>query len=515
MDLSSKSKEYNSRIRPLSIDDHLYLLALVYTNEIEQLRTLINKAQFEYDINLNYSFNLPIDDINNIMEELSQLVIVNGYFRNINDFINRNKLIKRLMKYYNIDKLNSNLSNFLRSNYSDQYDENNSLSSSSSSDSQSSLDSPFEFRFENYMRATITTNTNQDAEIDEIVNDAIQNNKFFDITLLHVAILLENNDMINFLLRYGASIGPFRPNNISSIHFALYENNNSILQLLLSQLTQDQIEYGTLNHLTDDRGYNPLHVAIYYSNEEAIDLLYTHGANINYENATTSCALVWALENIDIPYMLIQRLLYMCANPNVIDKTNGYTPLILAILADRFDLVKLLVRYGAHLNTICDNQAACCALQLAIDRANQNNDYEIVKFLLKCGANTTFYVTANNRSQTQGNPTAANQNEIENNRVNQFGGPLIDAINLNNKIIAEMLLMNGSNGNTIATGTYSPMCTACFLGRYEMVELLLKYNVDPTVSCKTSNTPLTVAISMVSITSPPPITHHSTLCLFF
>ena len=203
--------------------------------------------------------------------------------------------------------------------------------------------------------------------------------------------------------------------------------------------------------------------------------------DFNYNKKSSTQPLIWALENIDTPLKIIECLMNLGADPNCIDKTNGYTPLIVAVLGDRKDLVELLIKNHADVNKTINNPSACCALQVAIDRISQTNNYEIVETLLNAGANPTFY-----------------QRVDENNlQVRIFGGPFIDAISINSKYLVEKLLSFGANPNTDVNGTFSPICTACFLSRLEIIEILIKNKVDPLLKCKNSNTPLTVAISMV------------------
>ena len=297
---------------------------------------------------------------------------------------------------------------------------------------------------------------------------------------LNIAIFLEDYECIKFILRHSTGIGALKPNQIHSLHLALYQNNNTILNMLLSHLTCEEVESGAINELSDDRGYNPLQIAVYYKNEEALSLLKSNGVDFNYHSKTSSHPLIWALESIDVLYNIILCLLKLGATPNCIDLTHGYTPLIVAVLADRLDLVQLLIEYKANVNQTIKNPTVCCALQVAIDRVSQTNSYEIVCALLSSGADPTFY-------------QCVDENGMQ---MNNFGGPLIDSIASNNIYLVEKLLSFGANANTETNGSFSPICTACCLGRLEIVEILLKNKIDPLLKCKNSNTSLTIAISM-------------------
>ena len=459
-------KKPDIKKKQLSIDDNLYLLALVCTSNLETLKNVVINNQLNFEINFNFVFQVPVKNETNLIEEVSQLLELSDYFYNVSEFLQRNKLMKRLFRFYNIQKFHSN---FMQQ----KNDDTHFTVADSYSPSVGSNDSGL---------ADMKYDLEKDENINEIINISIANNRVFELTFLNIAIFLENYELIRFILRHSGGIGPMKPNQIHSLHLALYQNNNIILNMLLSKLTHDEIENGVINMLTDDRNYNPLQIAVYYGNEEALEIFYSHGIDINYDEQLVTNPLIWALENIEITCKIITCLLNLGANPNCIDKTHGYTPLIVAVLADRLDLVQLLLKYNADVNLIIDNPTACCALQVAIDRISHSNSYEIFSALLNAGANPTLY-----------------QNVKDPNRhVRNYGGPLIDAIAINSSYLLKKLLEFGANANTDSNGTYSPLSTACHLGRFEMVEILIKNKVDPVIKCKNSNTPLTIAISMVS-----------------
>jgi ankyrin repeat protein len=459
MNIISSSVNKNQKLKSMSIDENIYLLALVCTSNLEALKTVLIKNQMKFDVNFNFVFKVPVQaDSTNIVEEVSELVELNQYYSCVDDYMRKNKLMKRLFCYYNIEKLDSKLMMG-----------DNDISAS------------FDSGIGSYENVIGVKKNESEKDLIELVNDSIANNKFYELTSLNIAIFLENYDCIRFILRNSAGLGPMKPNQINSLHLALYQNNNTILSMLLSQLSCEEIDSGVIHQLSDDRGYNPIQIAVYYGNEEALSLLQSHGVDFNFNESSSTQILIWALESIDIPIKIIECLLSLGSNPNCIDKTHGYSPLMVAVLADRKDLVELLIKHDADVNKTIDNPSACCALQIAIDRISQVNSYEIVEKLLSSGANPTFY-------------QRIDENGLQ---VRNFGGPLIDAIANNSVYLVEKLLSFGANANTDVNGTFSPICTACFLGRLEIVEVLIKNNVDPLLKCKNSNTPLTIACSMV------------------
>ena len=93
--------------------------------------------------------------------------------------------------------------------------------------------------------------------------------------------------------------------------------------------------------MLDKNGFNPLHLAIFNQNIEAINLLYDFGADINQRLDSVSYPLIWSMETFDVTYELIEHLLSLGADPNLVDQTQGVSPLNVAILTNKIDLVKL------------------------------------------------------------------------------------------------------------------------------------------------------------------------------
>jgi ankyrin repeat protein len=439
-----------------TLDNQLYLLALVLVNRQDALRQVFKlNCKFEFD--LNFVYNMPIECASRVIEEVRVLIDEANMCIKVDDdnFWNV-EFMQRLLAYYNIKELDVNLV------LNDQEKQNKNGQS-------------------------IQLSCQPIDHIDWVLRMATTNNTYFQFTILHIAVLVDCRDLVQLLVDAGASIKPFKTYQLNPIHLSLYTNNNDILDLLLGQLSDEDKQIDRIvNKLYDDKGYNPLHIAVYYQNSEAVDLLYEIGADLNYSSDTTTYPIIWALENIDIDYDFVRKLMDLGASPNVLDRTQGYTPLILAILAKRIDLVRLVIQYDANVNVFFDdNDSCCCALQLAIDQLSSDEDYDYccIGILLSAGADPTFYDTRRSSGSYR------------------YGSPLVDAITLENRKLVEFLLDCGANPNTntVPACAYSPLCTAAFLGNLEIVELLLNRGVDPTISCQNSNTPLAVALLAVSI----------------
>jgi len=79
------------------------------------------------------------------------------------------------------------------------------------------------------------------------------------------------------------------------------------------------------------------------------------------------------METYEIADEVIEVLLEMNADTNRIDVDNTLSPLIVAIVSDRYELVKLLLKYGADVNQKFDDSFTN-PVKIAIDyyRENQN-----------------------------------------------------------------------------------------------------------------------------------------------
>ena len=87
-----------------TIHDQLCILALVYTNDIERLNRLLSSQIIEID--LNFVYILPVAaDASNIMHVINDLLLINGFFHDLNDFMAKNRLFQILSAHYRIKGL--------------------------------------------------------------------------------------------------------------------------------------------------------------------------------------------------------------------------------------------------------------------------------------------------------------------------------------------------------------------------------------------------------------------------
>lgn len=87
-----------------TIHDQLYVLALVYTNDIDRLRILNESNIIKLDFNYSYKIPIPLN-CDNVMDVINDLLLINGFFADLNDFICKNRLFQILFAQNNIDRL--------------------------------------------------------------------------------------------------------------------------------------------------------------------------------------------------------------------------------------------------------------------------------------------------------------------------------------------------------------------------------------------------------------------------
>lgn len=89
-----------------TIHDQLYLLALVYTNDTDRFKVLLDSRLINF--NLNHAYAIPVPSDANTMDVINDLLIISGFFTDLTDFMAQNQLFQLLFSQNKIDQLKPN-----------------------------------------------------------------------------------------------------------------------------------------------------------------------------------------------------------------------------------------------------------------------------------------------------------------------------------------------------------------------------------------------------------------------
>ena len=215
--------------------------------------------------------------------------------------------------------------------------------------------------------------------------------------LLTYAILFNKVDIVTILLENNAKIDIVDNEYRSIIYYAINLQYDKILDLLLEN-NKNNIGVSIL-HIKDKNGNMPLHYAVKFENEYALNkiLEYKGNPDLKDNNDYNSLHLAIYTRNINI----IKKIIKHIANINNRCK-NGETALHLACNLQLYEICKLLVENNIDVN-IQDYEHDFTALHYAVTLGN----LQIVKLLLENKAQP-------NLQDVYGN-TALHHSIIENN----------------------------------------------------------------------------------------------------
>ncbi|XP_065565796.1 putative ankyrin repeat protein RF_0381 [Artemia franciscana] len=270
-------------------------------------------------------------------------------------------------------------------------------------------------------------------------------------TPLGTAIKTSNLDLVKLLLKRGAN-----PNCGECLHLAVKKGGADLCNLL--------IKSGAELDATNVYGETPLGTAIKTSNLDLVKLLLKLGAN---PNCGECLHLAVKKGSADVCNLLIK-------SGAEIDATNvhGETPLGTATKTSNLDLVKLLLKRGANPNceeclhlAVEKGRADMCELLIdsgaKLDAMNankdtplliaiRNNNLELVKLLLKRGANPNCgeYLHLNVKKGSADVCNLLIKSGAEIDATNVHGEtPLGTAIKTSNLDLVKLLLKRGANPN--------------------------------------------------------------------
>ena len=227
-------------------------------------------------------------------------------------------------------------------------------------------------------------------------------------TPIMMACFNNQPQIAEYLISIGADINKKDVDGSSTIHYASFSGILKIVQKCIEEQNNDidskdnfgrtplfsacssghfsvvnyLISKGANIKLIDDQGNTPLYYACRGGNLRIVELLISKGADIYQTNKSRRSPWEIAAEN---GHLQIIRTLIEKYN---LDKNArgfyGLTPLLLATVSKRFNVIKYLIGIGADVNAYDDGG------NTSLHYAAYNNDCKIISFLISNGANVNF-----------------------------------------------------------------------------------------------------------------------------
>ena len=231
-------------------------------------------------------------------------------------------------------------------------------------------------------------------------------------TALHFAVFSRNNqaDLVNMLLKHGASIEAVNSSGLTPLLVAFQEGNEpAVVALLeggasLASVDSDgntalhHVAISTNNNQADlvnmllSRGLDlevsnnfqmtPLHMAVAHNNKPAVVALLSRGASLATKDCEGETALHYAARLQSVQSGILSMLLKHGASIDAVNNS-GYTPLIVAFRKGNEPAVVALLEGGASL-ACADSKGNTALHHVAI--LTNNNPADLVNMLLKHGA---------------------------------------------------------------------------------------------------------------------------------
>ncbi len=307
---------------------------------------------------------------------------------------------------------------------------------------------------------------------DNLVDINFQDN--IGITAIIFAAKNNNFEMVKFLLKNDANIN-FQDNfGINALMYAVKNNNFEMVKLLAYSDNHDSEDDSEVYiEIEDNLGNTALMYAVKNNNLDIVDFLVVEmGAEINLKNKYGQTVLQLAansntnmikmllgiaqrlevrdMDSNNIIEVLYLKLLNSGIDLNFKDKY-GETPLYRAVDNNNSNIVKFLIENGANVDLKSQND------RTPLIRAVEKNNYQLVRYLIRKGANVDLQ--------------------------NQYGITALNlAVRYNLFRIVRLLIRKGANINLEDnTDKLTPIQLAVKLGKLKMVQLLINKgaNFDP------------------------------------
>ena len=311
-----------------------------------------------------------------------------------------------------------------------------------------------------------------------------------DSTALMISSAQGNLQIVKFLLDNGGDPSIQTKTGAAALLYAVYRGDYTIAQLLLEH-------HPHLAEICDVNNVSSLHVVCTLGNAKILKLLIKNQkSNLNVRNSKGATPLFVACSGLDMS--LVSLLMKANADPNI-PNNDGTTPLSIATKANWLPIVQCLLK--AHADPNLQDRFGITALFFAV----RNNSFKNFRCLMDANADpcietsSAFHLAAEAGfikmvkeilKKTSPNVSLSNGKT-----------PLFSACHGNQIDVVKLLIKAGANPNTLLqtdNGTITPLSRACTNANLKMIDLLLKAKADPNLHVYGKETfhPLIAAITI-------------------
>jgi ankyrin repeat protein len=312
------------------------------------------------------------------------------------------------------------------------------------------------------------------------------------LTLLHLAILNNQDDVVRFLFERGADINIRSSKRYTALHFAARADNVDIIMLLLDK--------GMSVNVTGRRYKTPLHSAAQSGSLRAVEVLTRRGAALDETDRYGRTALIDAAWNGEVE--VVRFLVENGADVNVSSHYKG-SALCEATARAQLELMRYLLDNGADVN---GSNSRRCRLPLKIAVLQQN--VQTMKCLIERGADVSISIDGS-RDRITALHVAIEYGNLQimdclitakaNLNMQDWSGatPLFCAVANDKTKPAIRLMENGADVNICTGGSLSksPLHAAVECGNLAIIHRLIRAGASVNVLDYKGNTPLTCAVA--------------------
>ena len=264
------------------------------------------------------------------------------------------------------------------------------------------------------------------------------------LTCIHIAVFGGcSQEILETMINHGADVNVPNMGGRTPLMLACKKENIRTINVLLNA--------GANPHISDDSGDTCLHYAVNgVRSEEALDIIISHGVDVNAVNKNIQTALMIACDKRRTD--LINILLNARANPNITDADGFACIHHMVVKGCSKEALETIIKHGASVNASNRNNET--ALLIACKKGNMDN----INVLLNAGANIRF---ANDDGDTCLHYAVDGKCSKE---------------------VLEMIISHGADVNATNKDSITVLMAACGNGRTGLINLLLNAGANPNIN---------------------------------